>query len=926
MENKFLANHSKETFLEHIIHSIEKCSSFYFSVSFIKKAGIVLLVKAITDALERGAQGKIITSTYQNFTDIASLNQFLSWQEKYKNFSCHIDFNSFGDKGFHTKGYLFDFPDLYEVVIGSSNITRFALIKNIEWNILLSSKEKSESYKSAFSDFESLWTQTNLLSKDLIKQYVIQLEYSIEKWDMDYYTNFISVNPNYMQRKALKELRRYRDQGVNKALVIAATGSGKTHLAAFDARNYGAKRLLFIVHRETILIEAIKIFRSVFGSNISLGLFSGNAKEIDSSFIFSMNLTMSNNLEIFDPHEFDYIVLDEVHHAAADTYQKIITYFKPEFLLGLTATPDRMDNKDIYDIFDKNVPFDLRLRDAIINDLVVPFHYFGIRDKLVNYGHDDIRLLIQEISKQENCEFISEEIKKHLPQDKLKAIGYCRSVEHARLMADNMSLLGYATMYLTGQSNTGERIKAFHDLHDEAHALQIIFTVDILNEGVDVPGINMVLFLRPTESSVIFLQQLGRGLRKFTNKSFLTVLDFIGNSYKRSVQIIKALGSLSESTIIEKQLLMDLVRDNFKSIDIPGVVINIDELSKEDINKYLESTNFNMRAFLKKDYENFKSYVGKSIPPTHMDFLNYDYAPELMRFIKVIMSGKNKSYYNFLEKIGESVPAFDTEQKGFIEYLSNLLPLVRPDEFEIISELMIYQQLNKEDLIEHISIKHDFFKKELFENALLNLQNEFLSTAEKTNNTQYVLLEDNMYTLNLELSNVEFREHILDLIEYGLTRYAVEFGEFNGNFKLYGNYTTEQFMMALCEKTYKYYKGTKIEKDGTVYILANLKKDKVRIEHLKYEDEFESPSIFKWESETSTTLQNHRGLIGSKVSHLFIRKTSEEDGITLPFTYIGTGKLENPRESSNSKKTLLFDIKLDHPLPEYLQFDFFLKK
>ena len=207
---------------------------------------------------------------------------------------------------------------------------------------------------------------TYKLSQELINRYAIQLDFAIEKWDMDYVQNYdIKIKPNLMQKRALKEIRRYRDMGVNKALVIAATGSGKTYLSAFDAKNFGTKRLLFIVHRDTIIKEALKTFFKVFQSRVSYGIFMGKTKEINCDFIFSTNMTMSKNLDLFSKDEFDYIVVDEVHHGVADTYRKIIDYFEPEFMLGLTATPERMDNQSVFELFDKNVPYELRLRDAL---------------------------------------------------------------------------------------------------------------------------------------------------------------------------------------------------------------------------------------------------------------------------------------------------------------------------------------------------------------------------------------------------------------------------------------------------------------------------------------------------------------------------------------------------------------------------------
>ena len=212
----------------------------------------------------------------------------MEWSKKYDNFQCHLDIECFGDDGFHSKGYLFEYSNEVEILVGSSNITRFALLKNIEWNIALISKDYIESYASALQEFEYLWGRTLELTEDLIELYRIRLDYALEKWDMDYMNpNTASVNPNSMQRRALKEIRRYRDMGVNKALVISATGSGKTYLAAFDARNYGAKRLLYVVHRDIILKEARDTFKNVFGSERTYGLYTGKYSDLGSDFIFA---------------------------------------------------------------------------------------------------------------------------------------------------------------------------------------------------------------------------------------------------------------------------------------------------------------------------------------------------------------------------------------------------------------------------------------------------------------------------------------------------------------------------------------------------------------------------------------------------------------------------------------------------------------
>ena len=918
MKDLFLTNYSDLSFLDRIKDCFKKCNSFTLSVSFIKKAGLVLFQREIEEALERGAKGRIITSTYQNFTDIASLKDFLTWQNKYENFECHLDMNCFGENGFHSKGYLFEYDDSIEIIIGSSNITRFALLKNIEWNISLISKGNIDSYDEAIKSFEYLWDRTFKLSEEVIKQYNFVLDYAIEKWDMDYINPLTqNIVPNSMQRKALKELTRYRDTGVKKALIISATGSGKTYLAAFDARNFDAKRVLFVVHRETILKDAKQTFMNVFGAEKTCGLYTGNYKDLDCDFVFASSNMLARHLTEFDKNEFDYICYDEVHHIVAECGKKILNYFNPEFLLGLTATPERMDNQDIFELFEQNVPFELRLRDAINNDLVVPFHYYGIRDDLINYGEDDKNKVSKNIAESGNVDFIVKEIEKHrLLNEKLKAIAFCTNIAHCSLMANELAKRGYSTVALTGENNTGERIKAFNDLQDETKDLEIICTVDILNEGVDIPAINTVLFLRPTESSTIFLQQLGRGLRKYQNKQYLTVLDFIGNDYSRSVQIALALGTLGKTTYTEKAYLKKLIESDYKTLNIPGVEIHIDELSKKEIIKFIDQENFNKKAFLKKDYENFKKYLNKDGIPTHMDYLESEIAPDLNRFIKSKIGGKRiRSYYEFLTMIGEeNLSIFTKEEIKLIDSIEELLPIVRVDEFLIINYLLHHNEINIDKIVGYNS----------------RVTNETLNSAIELLTNKGILVNNHLSVDNI--SNI--KEYLEDLINYGINRYEIEFGDFKGKYKLYANYLKEQTMTSINRKYTMdiLLKGTYFDTlTGDTYVYVGLKKDKAKQERTDYKDKFISPSILQWESENNVTIDNSIGikLKNTKNVYVFVRKMDNEDNIILPFTYFGTGKFTNMRESNvkdqktgATYKTLLFDIKLDNIVPEEYFVDF----
>ena len=922
MESLFLTNYSELTFLDKIKQGLRTCQSFCFSVSFIKRAGLVLLSHDIKAAIERGVEGKLITTTYQNFTDVESLKFFLGLT-KHPNFECHLDYDCFYDEknyekyGFHSKGYLFDYGSEAELIIGSSNITRFALLKNIEWDMMLKVSNDNETIANAQGEFERLWEKTLPLDIALINKYAQRLNFAIERWDMDYDLASHEIKPNFMQRKALRELNRYRAMGQDKALVVAATGSGKTYLAAFDALNFAPEHLLYIVHEGSILKRSLSTFQTVFGDDVFMGEYTGEHKDLDASFLFSTNVSMCRSLELFDKKQFDYIIIDECHHAAAESYKKIIDYFEPEFLLGLTATPERMDNQDVYELFGNNVPYELRLRDALVNDLIVPFRYYGIRDDRVDFSKENERRMISQFVTDEHCEFVVEHIEKYrVPNQKLKALAFCKTISHAKMMAEALEPY-YKTAYLTGKNDTGERVRAYEDLQsDREGTLEVLCAVDILNEGVDIPGVNMVLFLRPTESSTIFIQQLGRGLRKYHNKDYVPVVDFIGNYYKRSAQIALALGGLAQKFVMEKRLLVALVRDDFKPLGLEqyGVKINIDSLSKEEILNYVESENFYSLKYMKQDYNNFKKYINTPTFPRHMDYLNSDSAPDLLKFMQIKISGKKtNSYYGFLKGIEEeNIVEFSAEQENVINYLSGLLQLVRPHDY------LICKYLLEGDNSIH-SIEEKIWNEVQNYNAA-----EFYHALEYLQKSHTVIIDDDTISLGCALNN-ELKSYLADLIEYGLTKHKADYVNCTDMFLLYQDYSKSQAQLKRCVNPGDINPGTFYGNQGDVYIFASIKKDIAEgMEHLNYKDKFLEPSVFQWECKANISDKDLNLLNSSKCAYLFIRKMESENGITLPFTYVGKGHLNNPRQSQNEerKRTFIFDIHMEKELPDYLQYDF----
>ena len=928
MQSGFYTNYTEEKFIDKLKRNLDTCKAFYFSVSFIKKPGLRLLSTNIEAALKRGAVGRLITSTYQNFTDIDSLTFFYDLQNRYPDqFVARLDRECFHDfsgnvVGFHSKGYLFDFDDHSELLVGSSNITVYALLKNIEWDVSIIDGNDNETIQAARAEFNSLWDQTLPLNMDLINEYKVRLYYSIERWDMDYDIANSEVKPNYMQRRALKELNRIRAMGATKALVCAAAGSGKTVLAAFDALNFNPKRLLYVVKEGSILMKSYETFQRIFGNDRSYGIYNAEYKEFDRDFVFSTNITMANSLELFDPHAFDYIIIDECHHATAETYKRIIDYFEPQFLLGITATPERMDGEDVFSLFDQNVPYELRLRDAIINNLVVPFKYYGIRDELIEYGIKETKghKFIEQFSDEKHVEFIHQMIEKYrLPGKKLKALAFCRDISHAIRMSQAMEDY-YSTRYLTGSNSIGERVRAYKDLQDDHAELEILFTVDILNEGVDIPGVNMVLFLRPTDSQTIFIQQLGRGLRKYEGKQYVTVLDFIGNDYKRSVQIAFALGSLSENFVVEKQLIGALIKDDFKSIGLEqyGVEIHLDDLSKKEVLSYIDQVNFNTKQYLLQDYQNFKKYISSATYPRHVDYLNNDYAPDLIKFLQSkIGSKKNISYYGFLKAIGEeNLPSFDDRQENFIKYASDFLPIVRTYEYLIMQFLMMNAGIAEiEDVKHYVVINEKHYSQKQFDHALeYMVQSGFFDK-----DADILMIKD-------VVLNVELTDYMNDLLEFGLGRFSVDSNDELDDhlFKLWATYRKGQVQQLLCNNPKDIMLGTKIY-DGIVYIYVTIiKADNIK-EQLKYVDGYLDENTFQWESVAHIKDKELNDLKNSKKAHLFVRKVDNEDGIQLPFTYIGEGKMEYIEGSRKENGAHLFRIAMDTTAPEDIYFDFKLR-
>lgn len=451
-------------------------------------------------------------------------------------------------RSFHPKSYIFHYKNHSEIYIGSSNISKSALTSGVEWNYRFSNQTDEKNYDKFYQAFEDLFENHSMVIDDEeLKRYSKEWHRPAVAKDIEKYDAFDSEDNNSVisifeprgaQIEALCALENTRAEGANKALILAATGVGKTYLAAFDSKNY--KKVLFVAHREEILKQAAESFYNVRRSD-DYGFFNSNDKATDKAVIFASVYTLGKkeylNKQYFEEDYFDYLIIDEFHHAVNEQYRNIVEYFKPKFMLGLTATPERMDGKNIYEICDYNVPYEITLKDAINKGMLVPFHYYGIFDStdyskmhIVKGRYDEKELNETYIGNVKRYDLI---YKYYCKYGSKRALGFCCSRAHANDMAREFCNRGIPAVAVYSNSDeefSEDRKIAIGKL--KSGEIKVIFSVNMFNEGVDITSIDMVMFLRPTESPVVFLQQLGRGLRKSRGKEYLNVLDFIGNYEK----------------------------------------------------------------------------------------------------------------------------------------------------------------------------------------------------------------------------------------------------------------------------------------------------------------------------------------------------------------------------------------------------------
>lgn len=942
---KLIANTKDETMYNRILDEVQHCKSFTFAVAFIE-SGILNSLKTVLKDLN--VQGRILTSTYLYFNKPQMFRELL----KLPNVEIRVYEQNHGK--FHAKGYLFQHEGYQSALVGSSNFTAGALKVNKEWNLLFTSHNNGKLTEDIASEIEEQWKGASKLTPEWIdeyeKKYKIQNKPAIkvvsQSVDEDN-SNYSTIKPNKMQKEALKNLQKLRLLRETKGLIISATGTGKTYLAALDVKNYNPKRFLFVAHREQILKKSLDSFHKVLGGDkkTNYGILSGNTKNTDAKYLFATVQTLSKaeNLNQFKRDEFDYILIDEAHHVGSKIYGKLLDYFTPDFLLGMTATPERSDDKNIYELFDYNVPYEIRLQEALEEEMLVPFHYIGVSDYTYNGEVIDDNTNLKYLVSEERVKYVVEQSKYYgYDGDVLHGLVFVSRKEEADEIAKLLTKNGYPSQMLSGEDSQEQREQAIEKLKNGE--LTYLVTVDIFNEGIDIPFINQVIMMRKTESVIVFIQQLGRGLRKAQGKEYLTVIDFIGN-YKNNYLIPVALTGDQSRT-------REGIREHVETGQIEGLsTINFELVAKKRILKQLRGKKNLFTLEIKKDYQELKRRLNKT--PLIADFIKNN-----MVASQAILSILNKkgNYNDFLLKVDKDA-AYLWEN----DYLDKTLTFITS---EFLSGKRIHELLLLQKLLDNGVSSRSELEKLVVDNGsycnddVLNSVERILTLEyykpksyddkndKEKNKTEFAKLggqtlieigNNKEYRFNKEISELLEKDHglkklFVDVIKAGLLN-AREYDREN-IFTIEKRYTRSDVNRLLNwqRKIPAQSIGGYFIENGYCPIFVTYVKSNDIEDSIKYEDRFISNSKIHCYTKNGRKLGKGETLkMFAGVSEgdpeltylLFVKRSDAEDDDE--FVYLGTGKvisnsLRQEYRKIDKKGKLVntpivsYDLKLDIPV------------
>lgn len=888
------------------------CTSFTWAVAFISENMLVPFKLVMSELAKKGVNGTLITGTYLGFNSPKVFKELV----KIPNLEVRLS----EEAGFHAKGYIFNHEDYQTILIGSANFTRSALLKNCEWGLKVTSHENGQLVAEVNDQIENNLSNSLILTSSWIKEYE-------QNWQPVKKAAYLPLGkakkilPNQMQKAALANLNALVKEQAKKALVVSATGTGKTYLGAFAVKEYKPKKFLYLVHREQIAKKALESFYRVIGGKKSdYGLLTGNKHDFDKKYLFGTVQTVSQEqiLEQLDPEEFDYILIDEAHRVAAPTYQKILNHFAPKFLLGMTATPERMDKQNIYEIFDYHLAYEIRLKDALNDQMLTPFHYVGVEDYTVGNHVISETSKLKDLVARKRVEYVLKQLDYYgYCGEKAKGLVFCSRQEEARELAKLFSQTGHPSRALTNEDSQKQRIEVTHKL--ENGELEYIFTVDLFNEGIDIPSLNQIVMLRNTQSSIVFIQQLGRGLRKFPGKDYVTVIDFLGN-YKNNYLIPIALNG-------------DKSRDKDQAVresKLPQVIdvstINFTEIASQRILVSLEKIKLDSMRELRQSYKDLKEKIGRV--PLLYDFYQYGTtAPTVF--------AKNHAlahYGDFLKKMGEEVNLGNYQNAALSFVTKELLFGKRPHEL-LLLESCLDKNISRADFTKLLKSKNCYISEDVLNSVEKILSLNFFDvkqgkTTKKEQYGSYPLIEkeNGEYRLSSQLlqalnDNHQFKMLFEDVLKTGLAL-AREYNS-QAQFTLYKQYDRKDVCRLLnwpkdvSAPMYGYRVG---EKETPIFI--TYQKDSEKKRNARYQNTLENGHSLRWYTRTPRHLDSDevKRLLHNKNMklHLFVKRS---DAAGKEFYYLGTAEIQ--KDSVKEEKIGLkqkcavgMNLVLNHPLKQ----------
>jgi len=903
-----------------------RCDKFQISVAFITMGGVVSLLPTFKMLEDRNVPGEILTTNYLDFTAPEALERL----NKFKNITIKMfDVNN-ANQGFHSKGYIFKKGEIYRIIVGSSNLTSDALTSNIEWNTKIISTEQGEVAADIEKEFCELWNSEYSLDYESFfpiykaRYEIIKHQREIAKKEILPSFEKYTLKPNSMQEEFIANLSTFVERGDKRALLISATGTGKTYAAAFAMRELGFKRVLFVVHRMQLAKQAKESFSRVFDSNVSMGIVGGGLYEYDKDYVFAMVETLhkEGHISKYEPDSFDCIILDEAHHSPANSYGEIINYFNPQLFIGMTATPDKRDdyleNRNVYEIFDRNIALEIRLQKAMEDKLLCPFRYFGISDITMGDTRLGDKISDKDFSKltsSARVDHVIEQAKFYgYSGERVKGLIFCSRIAECEALSSLFNKRGFRTVALSGDNSPQEREEAFERLamsESEATAdkqpLDYILSVDILNEGVDIVEVNQVIMLRPTQSPIVFIQQLGRGLRKAEGKEYVVILDFIGN-YDNNFMIPVALSG-------DRTYNADIIRKYVISGNsiIPGAsTIHFDEIAKEKIFASIDKiTPGTFKKIIKEGYTNLKNRLGRI--PMLIDFYKCDEVDPL------IIIREYKTYYAFIEAMEKKTNIFTLkpQERLTLEYLSKtVLSGVRVVELEILRLLLENESISYDKVISNCKNLYGYSTSINQIQAASNvLKGEFVANAGELSKFRPIeILEldrlsqiSRILSFATRLGNSDFYNQVKDIIDVGLARYEDKYKKpysIDNPFVLYEKYSRRDIcllMNAGRDMSSTMYGMSRIGDD--VFIFVTYHKEENTDESMQYiegrpdyADEFCDNLIFRWDSQIGSGIGGKymKKVLEAPNKHLFVQKTDRENN----FFYMGTFSIVDVYETT----------------------------